>query len=65
MDTLQSFSNDIVALLQQADSSFWLFFIGMWVVCGLVQVAGNKWLGKDWMQRLTGEDCNCNNRHGC
>lgn len=66
MDTLQSVSNDIGTSLQQTDTVFWVCFIGMWVVCLLLQAAGNKWLSKAWMARLTGDDgCHCRKDERC
>lgn len=58
MDTSNTTINEMTAWFA-GDTSFWFFFIGMWVVCLLLQVIGNKWLGKDWMQKLSGDDCHC------
>ena len=59
MDNFNTLINETTAWFAQGDTSFWLFFIGMWVSCLLLQTICNKWLGKEWMQKITGEDCHC------
>ncbi|MCT6699984.1 hypothetical protein [Rheinheimera sp. 4Y26] len=43
---------------------FLLFFIAMWVLATLVDLAGRRWLGKDLMKYLTG-DSSCGCTGGC
>jgi len=39
---------------------FLLFFIAMWVLATLVDLAGRRWLGKDLMKYLSGDhSCGC------
>jgi len=45
---------------------FLLFFIAMWVLATLVDLAGRRWLGKDLMKYLSGDTCcGCSGNHHC
>lgn len=59
MENLNTTITETTVWFTQGDAIFWLCFIGMWVACLLLQTLGHKWLGKEWMQKLTGDDCHC------